>query len=146
MIEGWGPTRKYMTRAECERVILRLMADGRSITISEIREVTGCHRDTIGGIVKGQNFEEAGKRMVKHSTHNGGALSTLYRLRTPDSQATAPDPLGRPLDPSLMQAMGDHVDTGHMIGVWARRGDKARAVEMLAMWWQEDARIKELCR
>ena len=134
----WG-ARKYMTRAECERVILRLMGDGRAMTISEIREVTGCHRDTIGGIVKGPKFEPVGKRPASRA-YKGGSLSTLYRLRT----ESLPKPLSQPTNPIIDAALADNGVLIQAVRVLARRGHRAAAVQVATIWQVEDSRLKHI--
>jgi len=127
-----------MTRHELERVILRMMADGRSVTISEIRDATGCHRDTIGSIVNGARFERAGQRQAV--AHRGGSPSILYRLR----RAATPSPLDRPTNPIVDAALDDNRVLADAVRVLARRGHRATANQVAAIWQLEDSRLKRI--
>jgi hypothetical protein len=127
-----------MTRHELERVILRLMADGRAVTITEIRDVTGCHRDTIGGIVNGSRFERAGQRQAV--AHRGGSPSILYRLRRP---ATL-NPLDRPTNPIVDAALDDNRVLADAVRVLVRRGHRDTANQVAHIWRIEDGRLKRI--
>jgi hypothetical protein len=132
-----------MIRDECAVIIKRVMGD-RSMTIVQIMEETGYSLYMVNSIVQGTDFERVG--LQRCGGHGGGSSARLYRVRTIQPDESVFSPLDRPLAPSLMKAVADHVDTARMVGIWARRGDKARAMEMLTLWWQEDVRINELCR
>jgi hypothetical protein len=128
-----------MTRHELERVILRLMADGRAVTITEIRDATGCHRDTIGGIVNGARFERAGQRQA--AAHRGGSPSILYRLR----RAATPSPLDRPTNPIVDGIVHDQLDIGRVIRRLAQQGEREAALLLAKVWKDDDRELKRIC-
>ena len=134
---GWV-ARKNMTRAECERVVLRL-AEGRSMTIGDFVAETGYRREMIGGIVKGPKFEPVGKRPASRA-YKGGSLSTLYRLRT----ESLPKPLSQPTNPIIDAALADNAVLIQAVRVLARRGHRAAAVQVATIWQVEDSRLKHI--
>jgi hypothetical protein len=118
-------------------VIYALLLEHGPLRVKELQKHVDYPRETIRSILGHPPF------VIIDATGFGYIYGLKCHLPPPEEP---PAPAVSPLDPALMRACVDHVDTAHMVGIWARRGDSPRALEMLAMWRQEDVRIKELCK
>jgi hypothetical protein len=128
-----------MTHDECKRILLRMMKGQPSMTITEIRKRTGFSREMIGGAVKGAEFEPDGQRKAER-VYRGGSPSTAYKVRT----EPAPDPLNQPTNPIIEAALSDNGVLIQAVRVLARRGHRATAVQVAAIWKLEDERLKQI--
>jgi hypothetical protein len=127
-----------MTHDECKRIMLRLL-DGRSMTITEIKKITGFSREMIGGAVKSAEFEPDGQRKAER-VYRGGSPSTAYKVRAEPS----PDPLKRPTNPIIDAALDDNGILIQAVRVLARRGHRATALQVATVWRLEEERLKQI--
>jgi hypothetical protein len=116
-------------------VIYALLLEHGPLKVKQLQEYVDYPRETIRSILNHPPF------VIIDATGFG----YIYGLKCHLPEETQV-PVASAIDPALAKVVSDHVDTAHMVGIWARRGDKARVAEMLTMWWQEDVRIKELCK